>query len=71
LEQDHRGLKQRYWPMCGLKMVITAERFCRLFDEFRAFLRLQSQRNQSLSLARRRDIHQRRLTYVLEMLTTA
>jgi hypothetical protein len=57
--------------MCGLKTVITAERFCRLFDEFRAFLRLQSQRNQSLSLVLRRDIHQKRLTYLLEMMTTA
>jgi hypothetical protein len=57
--------------MCGLKTVITAECFCRLFDEFRAFLRLQSQRNQSLSLARRRDIHQKRLTYLLAIMTTA
>jgi hypothetical protein len=57
--------------MCGLKTVITAERFCRLFHEFRAFLRLQSRRNQSLSLVLRRDIHQKRLTYLLEMMTTA
>ena len=57
--------------MCGLKTVITAERFCRLFDEIRAFLRLQSQRNQSLSLVLRRDIHQKRFTYLLEMLAAA
>jgi hypothetical protein len=57
--------------MCGLKTVITAERFCRLFDEIHAFLRPQSQRNQLLSLARRRDIHQKRFTYLLEMLAAA
>jgi hypothetical protein len=57
--------------MCGLKTVITAERFCRLFHEIHAFLRPQSQRNQLLSLARRRDIHQKRFTYLLEMLAAA
>jgi hypothetical protein len=47
------------------------ERFCRLFDEIRVFLLPQSQRNQSLSLARRRDIHQKWFTYLLEMMAAA
>src|SRR5688500_1491254 len=47
LEQDHRGIKQRYRPMGGFKLGTTAARFCRLFDEVRAFLRPQSRRNQS------------------------
>jgi transposase-like protein len=28
LEQDHRGIKQRYYPMRGLGTVEAAERFC-------------------------------------------
>jgi putative transposase len=39
LEQDHRGVKQRYRPMCGLKTFAAAARFCHVFDEIRAFLR--------------------------------
>jgi transposase-like protein len=38
LEQDHRGIKQRYRPTFGLKIFATAARFCRVFDEIRAFL---------------------------------
>jgi putative transposase len=65
LEQDHRGIKQRYRPMCGFKHGQSAARFCRLFDEIRAFLRPQSQRNQSLSLAQRRRIHQDRFAQLI------
>jgi putative transposase len=54
LEQDHRGIKQRYRPMGGFKHGRTAARFCRVFDEVRDFLRPQSRRNQPLSLAQRR-----------------
>lgn len=65
VEQDHRGIKQRYRPMCGFKHGQSAARFCRLFDEIRAFLRPQSQRNQSLSLAQRRRIHQDRFAQLI------
>jgi putative transposase len=68
LEQDHRGIKQRYRPMGGFKHGHTAARFCRAFDEVRAFLRPQSQRNQQLSLAQRRDIHRDRLVQLLGMM---
>jgi putative transposase len=37
LEQDHRGIKQRYYPMCGFASVASTERFCRAFDEVRQF----------------------------------
>jgi transposase-like protein len=50
LEQDHRGIKPRYRPTCGLKTFATAARFCRLFDELQAFLRPQSPHHQRLSL---------------------
>ena len=68
LEQDHRGIKQRYRPMGGFKRGTTAARFCRLFDEVRAFLRPQAHRNQSLSLAQRRAIHQERCTQLMGLM---
>ncbi len=33
LEQDHRGLKQRYYPMRGFGSFGAASRFCSAFDE--------------------------------------
>jgi transposase-like protein len=71
LEQDHRGIKQCYRPMCGFKSVVTATRFCRVFDEIRAFLRSHSSRHQPLTLAQRRSIYQKRFTQLLEMMAAA
>jgi putative transposase len=65
VEQDHRGIKQRYRATGGLKTFDTAAQFCCLFDEIRAFLRPYSQRHQPLSLAQRRDIHQERLAQLM------
>jgi putative transposase len=39
LEQDHRGIKPRYRPLYGFNIFDTAARFCRHFEEIRAFLR--------------------------------
>lgn len=33
LEQDHRGTKQRSYPMCGFGTVEAAAHFCCAFDE--------------------------------------
>lgn len=33
LEQDHCGIKQRYYSMRGFARVATASRFCSAFDE--------------------------------------
>jgi putative transposase len=71
LEQDHRGIKQRYRPMGGFKQGNTAARFCRVFDDVRAFLRPQSQRNQLLSLAQRRHIHRERFAQLVGMMVAA
>jgi putative transposase len=71
LEQDHRGIQQRYRPMGGFKHGNTAARFCRVFDEVRAFLRPQSQRNQRLSLAQRRHIHRERFAQLVGMMVAA
>jgi transposase-like protein len=33
LEQDHRGIKQRYYPMRGFGTIEAPARFCCAFDE--------------------------------------
>ena len=68
LEQDHRGIKQRYRPMGGFRQGNTAARFCCAFDEVRAYLHPQSQRHQPLSLAQRRDIHRDRFGQLMGIL---
>lgn len=42
LEQDHRGVKQRYYPMHGFGNFASAARFCSAFDELRNYLRPHS-----------------------------
>ena len=71
LEQDHRGIKQRYYPMRGFKSFVSASRFCRAFDELRNFLRPQRRRRQSVSLAHRRFVHICRVGEVIGIMETA
>jgi len=54
LEQDHRGIKGRYWPMRGFKCPRSAARFCRGYDELRNFLRPRSHHNQHVPADHRR-----------------
>lgn len=54
IEQDHRGLKQRYSPMLGFKTFETAQHFCRVFEEVRQYLRPRRRMSQFVSLAQRR-----------------
>ena len=42
IEQDHRGIKQRYYPMRGFGNFAAASRFCRAFDEQRDYFRMRS-----------------------------
>jgi transposase-like protein len=71
LEQDHRGIKQRYRPMGGFKHGHTAAPFGCALDEVCAFLCPQSQRNHPLSLAQHRDIHRDRFGQLMEILVAA
>ena len=60
LEQDHRGIKQRYYPMRGFGSVASAARFCRAFDEVRQFFRFRTTMKQHVSLVQQREVfHQR------------
>jgi putative transposase len=71
IAQDHRGIKPRYRPTGGLKTFVIAARFCRVFDEIRAFLHPQSHRNQSLTREQRRRIHQERFAHLMGIMAAA
>ena len=54
IEQDHRGIKQRYHPMLGFGSLPCARRFCRAFEEVRQYFRPRRKRNQFVPLAKQR-----------------
>jgi putative transposase len=56
MEQNHRGIKQRYYPMLGFKQFESASRFCTEFDELRNYLRVQSTGSEHVSAEVRRKI---------------
>ena len=53
-EQDHRAIKQRYYPMLGFGRFESAARFCAAFDELRQYLRVQCRDGQPIPLAEQR-----------------
>ena len=56
IEQDHRPLKQRYYPMLGFGRFDSASRFCTAFDELRHYLRVRNPRGERVSASRSRQI---------------
>ena len=60
IEQDHRGIKQRYYPMRGFSAFHSADRFCRAFDEVRNYFRPICYHNEKVSLSERRRVYQDR-----------
>lgn len=71
IEQDHRGIKQRYRPMRGFKSFPSAARFCRAFDEVRNFMRPQAVRGDHVSLEDRRTIHLGRMAQLMDIMQAA
>jgi len=51
MEQDHRGVKQRYYPMRGFGSVTSAARFCAAHDELRDHFRYRQHMNDTVSLS--------------------
>lgn len=51
IERDHRGVKQRYYPMLGFGALPSAQRFCRAFEEVRQYFRPRRQQNEVISLS--------------------
>ena len=60
IEQDHRGIKQRYYPMLGFGSFAGAARFCAAYDELRAYFRPRTHFNEAVSLAEQRRLFQER-----------
>jgi putative transposase len=56
IEQDHRGIKQRYYPMRGFGSFEAAARFCRAFEELRQFEWYRRTKTGSLVERRRRFV---------------
>ena len=51
LEQDHRGVKQRYYPMRGFGSLEGASRFCTAFDEQRDYFRYRTKPKETITLS--------------------
>ncbi len=72
IEQDHRGIKQRYYPMCGFGSFGAASRFCQTFDEQRHYFRLRPGMRQPLpSLSEQRREHYARFRALMGELMAA
>ena len=54
IEQDHRGVKQRYYPRLGFGAFLSAKRFCQAFEQVRQYFRPRRRRKQVVSLAKGR-----------------
>jgi putative transposase len=71
LEQDHRAVKQRYYPMHGFGNFASASPFCRAFDEVRQFFRIRSTMKQKVSLASQRELFCQRLSVLKTLFSAA
>lgn len=53
IEQDHRGIKQRYYPMMGFGAFESAKRYCEAFDRVRNYCRPRRRMKEFVSLSQR------------------
>jgi transposase-like protein len=60
LEQDHRGVKQRYYPMRGFGAFDSAAVFCSAFDEQRNYFRYRTTPKQKVPLPEQRRMFKQR-----------
>src|SRR3712207_3328788 len=68
LEQDHRGIKQRYYPMRGFGSFQAAARFCAAHDELRDFFRSRRTLGQVVPLAEQRQLFRDRWVALMALL---
>lgn len=71
LEQDHRGIKHRYYPMRGFGSVEAAARFCCAFDELRNYLRPRHTIGEIVSLLEQRQAFPQRLAALQALIQAA
>jgi putative transposase len=70
-EQDHRGIKQRYYPMRGFGSVASAARFCPAFEEQRQYFRARQQVGEYIPLAEQRRLFRERWATLLREILAA
>ena len=56
MEQSHRPIKQRYYPMLGFQSFESASRFCTAFDELCNYLRVRPTHGKHVPASHRREI---------------
>jgi putative transposase len=71
VEQDHRGIKQRYYPMRGFGSFAAAARFCGAYEEQRNYVRARSKPREKVSLAEARRLFRQRFAALQELLMAA
>jgi putative transposase len=71
IEQDHRGVKQRYYPMRGFGSFTSAARFCAGFEEQRQYFRSRTRRYERVPLAEQRRLFRERWAAALTALAAA
>jgi len=68
IEQDHRSVKQRYYPLRGFGSFASAARFCSAFEEQRQYFRAVTRSGEVvLPAARRRAFRERWAAIVTEV----
>jgi putative transposase len=70
IEQSHRGIKQRYYPMLGFGAIESAKRFCQGFDEVKQFLRPRARMTKLVSLSKQRECFIKRVDELKELFQT-
>lgn len=71
LEQDHRGVKQRYYPMRGFGSFEGASRFCTAFEEQRDYFHYRSKPKETVPLSEQRRMFRHRYGALQNMLLAA
>ena len=56
IEQSHRPIEQRYYPMIGFRNFESASRFCTAFDELRNYLRVRPAHGKHVPASHRREL---------------
>ena len=67
IEQSHRGIKQRYYPMLGFGAIESAKRFCQAYDEVKQFLRARTRMTELVSLSKQRKQFVERVNELQEL----
>ncbi len=70
VEQDHRGIKQRYYPMRGFGSFAAAARFCTAHDELRDYFRPRRTLGEAVSLVEQRQLFRDRWAALMKLIAS-